>query len=131
MYASFKEMPPVLKFLTGMAIFFVFLFLKATIPGMFGTFTYNGEVLEFNGIWERGFGVPLILIGLLVPLAGVSVLLKQKYSRHFYCFALAVAVSMPAVAERGFYALTFFLIVPVAAAVYLFSFNEVRRYYGT
>ncbi|APD85038.1 hypothetical protein BM527_02430 [Alteromonas sp. Mex14] len=67
MYASFKEMPPVLKFLTGIAIFFVFLFLKATVLGMFGTFTYNGEVLEFNEIWERGFGVPLIIIGLLMP----------------------------------------------------------------
>ena len=98
---------------------------------MFGTFTYNGEVLEFNEIWKRGFGVPLIIIGLLVPLSGVSILLKQKYSRHFYCFALAIAVSMPAVEERDFYALVFFLIVPVAAAVYLFSFNEVRRYYGT
>ena len=131
MNESFKEMPPVLKFLTGMAIFFIFLFLKATVPGMFGTFTYNGEVLEFNEIWERGFGVPLIIIGLLVPLSGVSVLLKQKYSRHFYCAALVIAVSMPTLEERDFYALAFFLIAPVAAAVYLFSFNEVRRYYGT
>ncbi len=67
MYASFKEMPPVLKFLTGMVIFFVFLFLKATVPEMFGTFTCNSEVLAFNEIWERGFGVPLIIIGLLMP----------------------------------------------------------------
>ncbi|WP_334050402.1 hypothetical protein [Alteromonas gracilis] len=66
-----------------------------------------------------------------MPLSGVSVLLKQKYSWHFYSTALAIAVSMPAVEERDFYALAFFLIAPVAAAVYLFSFNEVRRYYGT
>lgn len=131
MYASFKEMPSVLKFLTGMAFFFLFLFLKATIPGMFGTFTYNGEVLEFDEIWERGFGVPLILISLLVLSSGISILLKHKYSRHFYCFALAIAVSAPAIAEKDFYALAFFLIIPVAAAVYLFSSNAVRRYYGT
>lgn len=131
MFASFKEMPPVLKFLTGMAIFFIFLFLKATVPGMFGTFSYNGEVLEFDEIWRRGFGVPLILIGLLVPLSGLSILLKQKYSRHFYCFSLAIAVSTPAIAERDFGALAFFLIIPISIAVYLFSFMEVKRYYGT
>jgi hypothetical protein len=129
MYASFKEMPLVLKFLTGMALFFFSLFLKAMIPGMFGTFTYNGEVLEFDEIWERGFGVPLILIGLFVSSSGISILLKQKYSRHFYCFALALAVSTPAVAEKDFYALAFFLIIPIAAALYLFLSNGVRRYY--
>jgi hypothetical protein len=130
MIASFKEMPPSLKFLTGMALFFVFLLMKSTIPGMFGTFSYNGEVLDFDDIWERGFGIPMILSGIIMPVAGMFLLLKSKYSRQFYCIVTAIVFSTPAIASGDYYTLGFYLIIPALVAVYLFMFDEVRKYYG-
>ncbi|MEP4889688.1 MAG: hypothetical protein ABJV04_06650 [Aliiglaciecola sp.] len=131
MFNSFKEMPSVLKVLTGMALFCILLLLKALIPGMFGTFSYNGEILEYPQIWERGFGVPLILIGSFMPMAGISLLWRLKFSRQFYCVVVALAILTPSLLAANYYALAFFAIIPSAITVYLFMSNKVRRYYGT
>jgi hypothetical protein len=124
-------MPTALKFLTGMALFCIFLLLKATIPGMFGTFSYQGEVLEYDEIWAQGFGLPLILIGVFVPLAGLSLIVKWPYSRHFYCLVISLVVLLPAVLSGNYFAIPVFLIVPVSTTIYLFKSNEVKRYYVT
>ncbi|MBU2877135.1 hypothetical protein [Aliiglaciecola lipolytica] len=131
MFNSFKKMPLALKFLTGMALFCILLLFKALIPGMFGTFSYNGEVLEYSQIWERGFGVPLILVGCFMPMAGMSLLLRLKFSRHFYCCTVALTVLTPTLLAGNYYSLAFFAIIPSAITVYLFTSNKVRWYYGT
>lgn len=131
MVNSFKEMPSTLKFLTGMAFFCIFLLCKALIPGMFGTFSYNGEILEYPQIWERGFGLPLILVGSFMPMAGISLLWRLKFSRHFYCAVIALSVLTPAFFAGDYYALAFFAIIPSIITIYLFTSNKVRSYYGT
>lgn len=69
MIENFTSMPLILKFTTAHGLFCFLFFLSAVIPGFDVNFSYKGQSIGFDEIWQNDLGVHLISIGLFFPLA--------------------------------------------------------------
>jgi hypothetical protein len=128
---SFKSMPLLMRFITGHALLCFFFLLKASIPQMGGDFSYKGQIMGFQEIWQNGLGVYLLLLGSAFPLSGVLMLRKWQYSRQLYSVVLLSAFIVPNANSDSLVYLPLALIIPCLLITYLFKYSKVRQYYGT
>jgi len=124
-------MPLILKFITIHGLFCFLFFLSAAIPGFDVNFTYKGQSMGFDEIWQNDLGVCLILIGLLFPFSAVLLLRKWQYCRQFYSLVILATFIIPNANRDSFMYLPFALIVPVLLIIYLFKYEKVKVYFGT
>ncbi|WP_426357272.1 hypothetical protein ACPUVO_12445 [Pseudocolwellia sp. HL-MZ19] len=128
---NFKSMPPILKLITVHGVFCFLFFLSAVIPGFDVNFTYKGQPMGFDEIWQNDLGVHLILIGLFFPISAVLLLKKWQYCRQFYSFVILTTFIVQNANSGSFMYLPFALIVPSLLIVYLFKYDKVKVYFGT
>ena len=67
MWASFKEMPMPLRFITGHAIACVFLLFGSIIPH--GSFAIDGRPVSYAVWWSSGAGPYASFLGVIMPAA--------------------------------------------------------------
>ena len=82
MSQAFAETPTLFKFIIAHSLMCFYFFIATVIPGVY--IEYAGKLVEMHQIWELGLGVPVIILGLGMPLSGIMMLKKHKYSRHIY-----------------------------------------------
>jgi hypothetical protein len=127
MYQAFKEMPTLLKFITGHALVCFVFFVAAVILGV--PIAFNGEVLESQELWAKGVGLPTVAIGLALPVVGVLFLLRWQYCRQVYSLILVAVMVAPYVIWREVSSLIFGLVLSCAIIGYLFLNGKVRAYF--
>ena len=131
MVEDFKSMPLILKFITAHGLFCFLFFLSAVIPGFDVNFSYKGQSMGFDEIWQNDLGVHLISIGLFFPTSAILLIKKWQYCRQFYAFVILATFVIPNANGDSFIYLPFALIVPCLLIAYLFKYNKAKVYFGT
>ncbi|WP_441004584.1 hypothetical protein [Pseudocolwellia agarivorans] len=131
MVENFKSMPPMLQFITLHGVFCFLFFLLAVIPGFDLNFTYKGQPMGFDEIWQNDLGIHLILIGLFFPISAVLLLKKWQYCRQFYSFGILTVFIVQNTDSGSFIYLFFALIIPIVLIVYLYKHDKVKVYFST
>ncbi|QBF84311.1 hypothetical protein EXU30_17745 [Shewanella maritima] len=131
MVEDFKSMPLLLKFITAHGLFCFLFFLSATIPGFDVNFSYKGQSMGYDEIWQNGLGIDLILIGSLFPISAILLLKKWQYCRQFYALIILGTFVILNVNGESFIYLPFALIIPCLLMVYLFKYDKAKVYFGT
>lgn len=130
MHEAFKDMPTLLKFITVHALLCFALFVVVVvIPGI--PITFNGEIIDSSELWVRGLGLPTVVIGLTMPIAGFLMLKRWQYSRQFYAFLLVSFMVGPYVVWQQLVPMVFGVVLSCAIIGYLFINREVRVYFGS
>ncbi|TAP40697.1 hypothetical protein [Alteromonas sp. KUL49] len=127
MIETYKKMPLLMKFIVGHAVFCILFLFKATVPGFMGNFSYQGQVMGFEEIWENDLGIWLIFIGSTLPIAGLLLIRCWKYSREFYSVALLSIFALPYIAKEDLVYLPFALLAPCLIVAYLFKSQKVKQ----
>jgi hypothetical protein len=128
---DFKSMPLILKLITAHGLFCFLFFLSAVIPGFDVNFSYKGQSMGFDEIWQNDLGVHLISIGLFFPTSAILLIKKWQYCRQFYTFVILATFVIPNANGDSFIYLPFALIVPCLLIAYLFKYNKAKVYFGT
>ncbi len=129
LYQVFKKIPILLKFFTGHALVCFLFFLAAVIPGI--PITYNGEVIESQELWAKGVGLQTAAMGLVMPLAGILILMRWQYCRQFYAVSLWWVLASPYVFEQELAPLVFGAVLPFVITGYLFINVQARAYFSS
>lgn len=128
MWANFKSMPILLRFLTAWAACCFVLFAMSLIPG--GTFAINDQQVTFAQWWSSGAGLLASLTGILGPVAAWSLVTKRQHSRLGYLAFLAFVFVVPYFFLRTpVYALLGLLVV-AAATYYFYRWPSVMAYFA-
>jgi hypothetical protein len=129
MYQAFKVMPTLLKFITVHALACFIFFLAAVIPGI--PITFNGEAIESQQLWAKGFGYPTVAIGLAMPVIGVLFLRRWQYCRQVYSATLVSVMVIPFVLWQELPSIIFGAVLSCAIISYLFINGRVRAYFSS
>lgn len=129
MYQAFKEMPTLLKFITVHALACFVFFLAAVIPGI--PITFNGEVMTSQQLWAKGVGLPIVVIGLAMPVIGVLFLRRWKYCRQVYSVALMSVMVVPFMLWQELASVIFGVVLSCAIIGYLFINGQARAYFSS
>jgi hypothetical protein len=124
-------MPLILKFITAHGLFCFLFFLSAVIPGFDLNFSYKGQSMGFDEIWQNDLGVHLILIGVFFPTSAILLIKKWQYCRQFYAFVILATFVIPNANGDSFIYLPFALIVPCLLIAYLFKYDKAKVYFVT
>lgn len=127
MYQAFKEMPTLLKFITGHAFVCIVFFLAAVIPGI--PISFDGQVMESKVLWAKGLGLPAVIVGLSLPVAGILILRRWQFSRHLYSAILLSALVGPYLYWQQVLSLVFGVVLSCAIIGYLFLNGQSRTYF--
>ena len=127
-----KAMPLLLKFFTLSGIMG---FLFVVVPLMpFGTYKISGEEVTFKEFWLTGAAPCMIVTGILLFLAGIGFITKDKKARIYFILAWVSSYLYPAfVMESSNYNLinlSFFLFFLLFFIWYLFGSKAVRQYFS-
>jgi len=129
MYQAFKDMPTLIKFFTGHALFCFVFFLAAIIPGI--PITFNGEVMESQDLWAKGVGLPTAVVGLAFPIAGILILRRWPYCRQLYSVILLSVLVGPYVFWQELASVVFGAVLSSAIIAYLFLNGQARAYFSS
>jgi hypothetical protein len=129
MYQAFKDMPTFLKFITAHALVCFVFFLAVVIPGI--PITFNGEVMTSQDIWAKGLGLPIMAVGLSLPSAGILLLRRRQYCRHFYSITLLLVLIGPYVYWQEVRSFIFCVVLSGAIIGYLFLNGQSRAYFSS
>ena len=128
MWANFKTMPGLLKFLTAQALFsFVFCIISA-IPNE--QLSINGRHVTYAEWWSSGAGPFASVLGIVGLFTALLFLKKGQYARVWYLVFLALAFVAP-YPFLGPPAYTFAgLVVVAVGALYLYRWQSVQVYFA-
>lgn len=129
MYQAFKDMPTLLKYITGHALVCFVFFLAVVIPGI--PITFNGDVMESQELWEKGLGLPIAAIGLIMPVVGILILKRWQYSRHLYGLLLVSVLVAPYLVWQEPVSVAFGIVLSCAIIGYLFINRKARAYFSS
>ena len=93
MNSNFKDMPYLLVFLTFhmlMCSLFLLALIGCFIPGF--TYSIDGKVIGYLECWRSGACWVGLMIGILLPTAGILFLQRKRYARQVYLFALCITM---------------------------------------
>ena len=128
MFSSFKEMPTLLKFITAHALICLMFFVISIRPNM--PITFNGEDATVKEVWEAGYGLHLVAIGIIMPICGVLFLKRSKYSRPLYLIATFIGLVLPGLVQGQIELLLFGVIFFSMVLWYLYFKESVREFYN-
>jgi hypothetical protein len=93
MWANFKSMPALLKFLTAQALFSFVFFVVSVIPN--DQFSINGRHVTYSEWWSSGAGPFASVLGVFGLYTAWLFLTKGQYARAWYLVFLALAFVAP------------------------------------
>jgi len=128
MYETFKKMPTILKFLTAHALVCFIFLLAAIVPGI--PISVNGQEMTITELWSRGFGYPIIFIGVAMPICALLMLKRVKYSRLIYLVILSSSLILPFIYMQEIFSILFGIALTTAIGVYLYGKSTVRSYFS-
>jgi hypothetical protein len=88
MWANFKSMPALLKFLTAQALFSFVFFVVSVIPN--DQFSINGRHVTYSEWWSSGAGPFASVLGVFGLYTAWLFLTKGQYARAWYLVFLAI-----------------------------------------
>ena len=128
LFDIFKEMPTVLTFLTVHALFCIVLLIISFIPDL--PINMDGQEVTIGELWIKGYGVGMALIGLIMPICGVLIINRAKYSRHLYLLFSSIFMATPLTFQTDIPLVVFSLCFSLLMMWYLFFNKAVRKFYG-
>lgn len=129
MIKAFWEMPTILKFLTAHALACFLFVIGLVIPG--SPMSFNGVPVESQEFWDKGYALPTFIIGIIMPLLGVSLLKKWVYSRHIYSVVFVLVLVAPYVYWQEIESTIFGVVLSAMVIGYLFINGKVREYFNS
>jgi hypothetical protein len=129
MWASFKEMPTLLKFLTGHSLACIFLMILSIIPH--NSFAIEGHSVSYAVWWSSGAGPFASLLGIIMPVSGYLLLQRSHRARISYLTALSVGLIAPYLLCGQFGLAAFGIALVAAIGWYLYGRQTVQTYFAS
>jgi hypothetical protein len=93
MWANFKSMPTLLKYITAHSFACFAFLIGSALPGH--TFAIKDRVVSYSEWWSSGAGIGATALGILMPVAGVFLVKKAPYARPAYLAVLSLGMIAP------------------------------------
>ena len=127
MWANFKSMPLMLKFLTAQAIAGILLLIVSVIP--LASYRIDGRSVTHAEWWGSGIGVYASVWGVLLAIAGFLLVTRKPFSRPVYLGVLSLGLVTPYFLFGGHWSSLFSLLIVAIIAAYLYLKTSVKQYF--
>ncbi len=108
MYFNFKAMPALLKLVSVICVFELFLSIAVVLP--FANFRLGETEVSFTEFWSHGAGLLCFVVGIALFIVGIAILLQKGWAR---------------------YLLVVLFVLPLITRLRLLSLNEVTVYFAS
>lgn len=129
MWLSFKEMPMLLKFITGHAIACVFLLLGSIIPH--DSFSIDGQPVTYAVWWSSGAGPFASFLGVIMPATAYQLLKRLSRARSMYLVVLTIALVAPYLYWGQLQIAAIDMAIVGLFAWYLYGAKSVQHYFSS
>jgi hypothetical protein len=128
MWANFKSMPRVLKFITAHALCCFAFLVMSVVPNDF--LYLNGQNVTYSEWWSSGAGPFASLIGIVGPIVGWLLLSKKPHARAEYLAFSALALIVPFPLMGDWATALIGVLFVCAEALYLYKWRGVQVYFA-
>ncbi|MHA2937681.1 hypothetical protein ACXJY6_05210 [Vibrio sp. RC27] len=127
MYKESKKMPPFLRRITGGSLACILFLLIIVMPDM--PVNFMGKEITAAELWELGFGLPVVAFGLWMPILGVSIIKRWRFSRHVFTLTFISISIIPYIYWKQWLSVLFGIVLSFVLIWYLFTNEKVKEYF--